>query len=454
MGIPDKNFSIEIHNTDMEAWLSIYDSERISLMAIRDDLTEMGIVYGIDENTLKKIEDNNFPKGQYLIAKGLLQVNGEDSRVECLIDMTPPMVSTENVSSRYFHVRLTNVRKGQRLLRFTSATEGTPGVNVFGQEVLPTEGKASPFPRGLNTAYDNEEEPMYLIAAKSGNFVYEKDQIRVEPEYKIVGDVSTVNGKLVEFYGDLIVQGDVRVGVTLKVDGNLTVTGIVEDADIECGGSVDVKGGFRGSGIGKLFAYGTVTFFHGSNYTITSRASIKVSKIAMNCNLTAKYIDSPIASICGGKVIAFTYIEVLELGKEEYTKTTVELASKITKMKLFAELDKEIEALSEKIKFCSEKVKHFKRLTANKQISRQQEEGIFSFQHTLDALNEVWDKRVKERDKLREETNKMLPKIIVNGTVFDNVKLSIKDITLENVAHMRKLTFYEKDQEIINVRNP
>jgi len=48
----------------------------------------------------------------------------------------------------------------------------------------------------------------------------------------------------------------------------------------------------------------------------------------------------------------------------------------------------------------------------------------------------------------------MLPKIIVNGTVFDNVKLSIKDITLENVAHMRKLTFYEKDQEIINVRNP
>jgi uncharacterized protein (DUF342 family) len=173
----------------------------------------------------------------------------------------------------------------------------------------------------------------------------------------------------------------------------------------------------------------------------------------MNCDLNAKNIDSPRASLCGGKIIAFSYIEILELGKKEFKKTILEVGGKVNKLRLFGELDKEIEELSNKIAFCKDKINHFKRVTANRTLTPTQEEGIFSFHTTLDLLNDIWEKRVKERDRLREEMNKTLPKVIVNGAVFDNVKMTINDATVQNVSNVMKTTFYEKEGEIVKVKN-
>jgi uncharacterized protein (DUF342 family) len=436
----------------MEAYLSIYSSGKASLDDIMNDLAAQGVVYGIDQQLLKKLEEDNFPKDQYLIATGLAPVHGENSTTECLITMAPPQSAESVGSSRHFHIRITNVRKGQRLLRRIPATVGISGCNIFGEEVYAKDGENLSLPKGANTNYSDEEEN-YLIATKDGNFIYDKGQVRVETEYKINGDVSTSNGKTVECYGDLVIQGDIRVGVTIKVDGNLTIMGTVEDATIDCGGNVEIKTGLRGSGIGRLTAYGDISFFHGANYTIISRSSIRVGKIAMSCKLTAKYIDAPRASICGGKIIAFTYIEVLELGKAEYSKTIVEVGGKVNKMRLFGELNKEIEGISDKIELCKDKIKHFEKVIANRQLTVAQEEGIYLFHHTLEVLNDRFERRTKEREQLREELNKMMPKIIVNGLLDDHVKMTINDATIENVSDARNTTFYEKEHEIIRFKN-
>ena len=446
-----EKYTVDVLNSGLEVWLSIYDSEGITLDDIKGKLEAQGIVYGIKDDLINKLVTDNFPVGQYIIAEGTQPINGEDSKVECLVEMAKPLTA-ENIGSKYFHIKITNVRKGQRLLRIIPATEGTPGYNVFGEEKLHANGKTLASPRGANTGY-LEEEPNYLVALKAGNFVYDPTQVRVESEYKIVGDLSTVNGKDVECYGDLIVQGDVKVGVTLKVDGNLTITGSVEDANIECAGNIDIKSGIRGSGLCKITAYGDVAFFHGNNYNITTRASVKVGKIAMNCNITAKYIDSPRAALCGGKLIAYTYIEVLDLGKEEFKRTTIELAGKVIKLRINGEIDKEIDELSDKVKLCKDKVAHFKRVTANKTLSREQDEGIYTFSHPLDLLSEILEKRIKEKGRLQDDMRKMAPKVIVNGFVYDNVRLTINNVNIQNLDKARNVTYYEKDGEIITVRN-
>jgi uncharacterized protein (DUF342 family) len=173
----------------------------------------------------------------------------------------------------------------------------------------------------------------------------------------------------------------------------------------------------------------------------------------MNCNITAKFIDSPRAALCGGKLIAYTYIEVLDLGKEEFKRTTIELAGKVIKLRKNGEVDKEIDELSEKVKLCKDKVAHFKRVTANKTLSREQEEGVYTFSHTLDLLNEILEKRIKEKGRLQDDMRKMAPKVIVNGFVYDNVRLTINNVNIQNLDKARNVTYYEKEGEIIIVRN-
>jgi uncharacterized protein (DUF342 family) len=450
----DKYFSIEVENLKMQVWLKVYESDRVSLRDIVSELKSRNIVFGINKPLLKEITENNFPAGKYLIAEGTTPIVGENSTIECMVPITPPPpdININNESNKYFPIRITNVRKGQRLFRFIKATLGAPGYNVFGEEVPPTAGKKISFLKGKNTDYSDDEKN-YLIATKDGNFVYEGHQCYIETNYEVDGDLSTVNGKIIEFCGNLIVQGDIRIGVTLKVDGNLTVMGAVEDASIECGGNVDIKGGILGSGTGKVVANGDVSFLHAYNYTVKSRSSIKVGKIAMNCDLTAKIIDSPRASICGGSTLAFKKIEIQDLGRERYAKTTVALGGKLNHMILSNERDAEILSISRKFQLSETKLGTLNQATTNRTLTREQEEGIYSIQLVCEQLNNLLNQRKQEKEELRNELKDLILKLIVNGTIYENVNLMMNDIDIPIIESVTNTTFNEKNYRITMKKN-
>jgi uncharacterized protein (DUF342 family) len=423
-------------------------------MDIMNELMEKMIIFGINKPLLKKLTENSFPVGEYLIAEGTVAVNGKDSRVECMVKITPPPleVDIENENNKYFPIRITNVRKGQRLLRLTKATSGTPGYNVFGESIACLPGKNLPFTRGKNTAYSDDEKN-YLIATENGNFVYDEYHLEVESDYNVNGDISTLNGQVIECYGNLIVQGDVRVGVTLKVDGNLTVMGSVEEVVIECGGNVDVKVGLHGGkGFGKIIAYGDVSFFHGNNHNVISRSTIKIGKMAMNCNLTAQSIDSPKALICGGSTLAFQKIEVYELGKENYAKTTVTLGGKLNNMILSNEREAEIGNLLRQVHLCNNKLEYLIRVTSNLPLTPQQEEGMHLVQHAYEQLNDLLDRRKEEYEKLRSDLRGINLKLIVRGTIHETVHLVMNDLDVKIFESISGVIFTEKNYRIIRER--
>jgi len=448
-----KNFEIKIQNFKTQVWLHVYQSENVSLKDIMIELKNQGISFGLNKLILKRLTEENFPYGEYLIAEGSTPINGEDARVECMVTITPPPleVAINSESSNYFPVRITNVRKGQRLFRITKSTEGVPGYNVFGEEIPAIKGKNTYFTKGRNIDYDEGQN--YLIATKDGNFVYEGSDAHVETDYYVNGDLSIVNGQLIEFYGNLIVQGDIRIGITIKVDGNLTVNGAVEDAVIECGGTVDVKGGFRGNGRGRVVSDGDIKFLHGHNYTITSRSNMIIGKIAMNCNLTAKSIESPMGSICGGSTLAFKKIEIQSLGRESYSKTTVAIAGKLNHMILSNERDTEISNILRKVQLCESKLSYLSKTKDNRALSRDQEENIYVVKLAYEQLNDLLYKRRHEKEELQHELRGISLKLLVHGTIYESVHLMMNDIDIPIVENVSNVMFTEKDYRITRGKN-
>jgi uncharacterized protein (DUF342 family) len=450
-----KYFSVELKEGNLQAWLKVYESSVLKLEDIVLELRTMNITVGLKGEYLKKLASERFPFGQYLIAEGKMPITGENARAECLVELTPepPEIEIENEDSRYFPVRITNVRKGEKVVRFLPPTKGTPGVTVLGKEIPAMPGKALPLPKGLNTEFLDSNNN-YLIASKNGNFEWDGTKAKVEPEYTVGGDLSIVNGETIEFYGSMTVTGDVKSGVTLKVGGDLTVYGTVEDVVIECDGNVAIKGGCFGSGRGKITAMGTIDINHAYNHAISTPKDILVHREVMNCQLSAKRILASYAAICGGSVFAQNTIEVKDLGKEQFSRTTVTIAGKYQLMEMFQTMEKEIEEMTSKVKVYKDEIfKLAKEKLNSTNFPVDKEDKLTNLRLEMDIINKSFSEKREYRDKLMVELKQSVPKLVVSGFIYTNVHISINDISLLISEPQKNVTFFEKDNEIMKIKN-
>jgi uncharacterized protein (DUF342 family) len=170
--------------------------------------------------------------------------------------------------------------------------------------------------------------------------------------------------------------------------------------------------------------------------------------MAMNCNLTAKTIDSPKALICGGATLAFKKIEVRDLGKETYAKTTVTVGGKLNNMILSNERDAEIANILRQVHLCNGRLEYLNRVTINKTLTSEQEEGIYSVQHAFDQLNSLLEKRKEEKEILRKELMGIILKVIVHGTIYESVHLVMNDIDVNILESISSIIFTEKDYRV------
>lgn len=452
-----KYFTIELKEGNLQAWLKVYESNVIKIEDVILELKKMGVTFGLKGEYLKNLAKQGFPFGQYLIAEGKNPIPGKDATAECLVEMAPepPEIEfdDEEKESRYFPVRITNVRKGDKLVRYVPPTKGVPGMTVLGKEILPMPGKAIPLPKGINTDFLDSNNN-YLIATKSGNFEWDGIKAKVDPEYTVRGDLSILNGEVIEFYGSMIVTGDIKSGITVKIGGDLTVYGTVEDVVIECGGNVVIKGGLFGAGRGKVTAMGSIDINHAYNHIISTPGDITIHKEVMNCQISAKRIFANYASICGGNVTAQNLIEVKELGKEQFARTTVSIAGKYQLMELFQSMEKEIEELTKKIKDYKEEIFKLAKEKLNSiAFPPEKEEQLTNLRLEMDNLNKSLTEKRESRDKLVVELKQSVPKLVVSGTVHSNVYISINDISYLVSEPMRNVTFFEKDNEIMKIKN-
>jgi uncharacterized protein (DUF342 family) len=156
-------------------------------------------------------------------------------------------------------------------------------------------GKNITFATKLDGATIDPNDPDVLIAAISGCPVILKNGVSVDPVYS-VKNVDLHSGNI-SYMGAVHITGDVHADMTVKASGDIYVDGTVENATLEAGGDIVVKGGIIGSSElhtkqnekfhAAIKCNGTCTARFVQNTHISAGKGIFIHDVAMLSELTA-----------------------------------------------------------------------------------------------------------------------------------------------------------------------
>ena len=246
----DATVSVVITSDKLEALLTLTAAdgeESLTLERIALAITEAGVVDSLVNQALVSDCYERQSATQVCIAEARLPVNGKDAEYVSLVEsemIIPPVVDDHGVADmgNTHHFLLVDV--GTPLMRHVPATQGEVGMNVLGEALTPVSGKDAGFAKKLTGVALSAEDPHVLVAEIKGHPVIVRNGVNVDPVLHVDNvDVHTGN---IRFDGSLEVKGDVAVGMTIEVTGDISIRGAVERARIKAGQSIRVGGGILG----------------------------------------------------------------------------------------------------------------------------------------------------------------------------------------------------------------
>ncbi|HLE86225.1 MAG TPA: FapA family protein, partial [Candidatus Brocadiaceae bacterium] len=356
-----KFLSIKVSDDHMKVYLTVKPFAQENIDINSDDvlkiLQSINVCFGIKEevikNTLDKVKQEKNSIENVLIAEGNQAINGEDGSLEFLFNINKKIKPQEGAHGKVdFHElsMVENVEKEQPLVKLIDSTPGTPGKNVYGKTVNPVHGKPCILPIGENTKVSDKDTKL-LVSGIDGIVKYAGGVVSVKSCYAVEKDVDFSTGNITS-KGTVVVKGNVRSGFVLDAVGDVEVWGTVEDSIIKSKGNVLVKGGFVGSGKGKIEAGGDVTIGFTRNQTIVAN-NVKILREAVDCIIYAKNtvkVSGDKISIEGGITTAGAMIEVESLGSKNEVHTDVEAGIDYTAHQSQMSTRKEISGLKAVLK--------------------------------------------------------------------------------------------------------
>ena len=319
--INGSDYLLHITDTRMEALLTLY--RRFSVEELRTLLKENGIVFGIREKTLEMLAQGKQNYEETLVASGTAAKDGRDGYFEYHFNPQPetkPIILPDGSVDYNVLGKIELVTKGQLLVTYHSALPAVTGRDVLGNTIEAYEGKELPLLQCKRCAPD--ETGCKYYAGVEGNVTVEERRLTVTPVYVIEDDLDASTGD-VDFHGDVLVQGNVYAGVTVKTTGNITVNGHVETANLIAGKDVILKNGMQGSGNGVIRAGGNVMARFLEQTQVFVEKEINVGAL-LNCEVEAGknvVVSGNRGTIIGGTVTAVEQIMTASIGNRAAVTT-------------------------------------------------------------------------------------------------------------------------------------
>ncbi len=411
---------------------------------IKEFLISQGIQFVLDEP--EELD------GKFIVAKGHPPREGQPERIEFLPKFERLITKTEEdlikeipedeekaEDLREKVQKILCAKEGEPIAKWHPLSPPTPGINVFGEEVPPPPLKEEKNFELSDNVYLDEKER--LIKAKiSGVVTFEKGRLDVLPEYVLKGDVDFSVGN-VYFYGKkLTIQGDVKFGFKVIVEGDLELRGCTENkVRIEVKGNVLVDGVIRGE----------KTYME-----VWGEAKVKgaeFAKIRVHGNLFVKdylvftdtFVEGDIKAIegkglvYGGEIKAVGNVEVKIAGHSAQTKTILACGYHPEEVEGYLRRYGMIEKYKETLK----KIDYGLHLAC-----KLKEEGRL----TKDKLSDV-EKLVSQRKTIVEKLSKLeeeIKELSVKIVEYKNKKLKILQKLYPNVIIKIAEFTYTNDEEL------
>jgi len=245
---------VTISGDEMQALITLYppisDCPELSGELLIEILADNRVRFGLSPQHLNSLllrcrEEQCLLKDE-VVAQGLLPLDGKDSFLRFSIEVGPLPGKLMGNGKIDFRERkmFVGVTKGQKIATRIPATNGTPGINVSGDEILQTPGKN--FPVNISDDAEYDEETGIIHASHGGILsMVNENSIKVCAKQVISGNIDYSTGNI-ESHDAVEIDGTILPGFKVSTHGDLLLNGNARSATIKCNGNLVVKGGILG----------------------------------------------------------------------------------------------------------------------------------------------------------------------------------------------------------------
>lgn len=315
---------VRVSDDRMEAW--IYFSSSCGPMR-RNELLKFlkdnNVMRGYLSSTFTKaVKSPEFDR-ELMIASGREPDEGRDGYYEFFFEPekyhVPRIMEDGSVDYASMN-RLANVHAGDVVAVYHPAVQGQDGFNVRGDVLKARITRELPPMYGKEIARDGNR----YMAKVDGKIEEHHGHVDIQQVHEVHGDVGAVVGKI-EFFGDVVVYGNVEEGAVIRAGRNIDVRGTAAGAVLSAGGDIIVTRGITGSGSGKVTARGNLM----SDFIENARVEIQ-GNITTNSILNSYVSAGGEVMVCGQKSViiggythGFRGIKAENVGNETEKKTVL-----------------------------------------------------------------------------------------------------------------------------------
>lgn len=439
----------------MSAVLRVYPASKggavLDRAQVMEALSRFGVRAGIDEDAIAVFLEDKQYCTDIVVAHGKRPTPGQDASIvyhfDTANDMRPEL--KEDGSVDFFKLNMLHqCTKGQVLAEIIPEEKGEDGLDVHGVVIPAREVKKKTFAHGRNL--EISEDGRSLLSMVDGHVSLIEGTVFVTDVYS-VEDVSTATGNI-EYKGDVEVKGNVCENFSVKTDGNVFVTGVVEGASIEATGNIIIARGMHGQNKGRLKAGGNIVAKFISAATVEADGFVEAEQI-INAKVTAgKSVNAEAGKglITGGKIIAQNAVSVKNAGSPMGAATIIEVGSNPEAKKKLAQLQKSVGEKSKAIPEMKKAIEDAARkLKAGIKITQEQFRNAKAMQVALAESQAKIKAELKEIERL----DKMLKgdgnaHIDIYGTMYQGVVVSISGASTTVKSEYTFCRLIKKDADV------
>ncbi len=342
---------------------------------------------------------------------------------------------------------INNVTKGQILCEIVPPTEGTKGMTVKGQDIVPARGREPKPPVGKNALLTDDGLKVY--AGIDGNLTKRVGSFEVDDTFTVSENVDNATGNI-NFIGNLVVKGDVKSGFSIKAGGTIRVNGIVEAATLWAEKGITLMGA-NGQAAGRIHTGGDLTANFLENVIVEAKGSVTANSI-MYCNIKCGgtlELKGRNACIIGGSYVVALDVIAKAIGSSSHARTEITLGSSTTLVEdinsigyRLKQIESDIFKLSQAIAFLSSK-------DANT-LSQDKLKLLEQASYNKQMLSLEKEKLTKRYEVMTEELeNPNTSKIICKGTIYTGTRIIMGSSCVQLTENQDNTMVYYSDNEIV-----
>lgn len=319
-------------------------------------------------------------------------------------------------------------------------------------EILPLENVKEPIPRfiikepvlpaGINTRID-PAYPNYLLADVNGYVFYHEEKIVVKRLLNVRSDVDFHTGNIF-FVGDAVIHKDVKAGFAVQAN-NILINGIVEGGEIRARKDLKIDGGARGGANNRclLDSGGGLRVAFVEKAELRAKSKMVIDRFCVHSSLYAAGDLVVNELVTGGTSQVARYMLVKgNLGNKAGVPTRIFLGYSPFVIRELEQCDKRLTALTERINQYRAVVGHLP--PDSNELTRKLASAQEKRQKLLKLRESFW------KTLHRDETQTNTCRLIVLGTVYPGVEVSIGRSFFMVDEALRSVYFRLQDDEIVN----